>query len=69
MNAKLIFLPQKNIIRLDMENSLKQENKIPNRTYLTWDLTYNFFLLLLTVHLSIFISVINQLDAQNFILQ
>jgi len=28
-----------------------------------------FFDVLLTVHLSIFISVINQLDAQNFVLQ
>jgi len=27
------------------------------------------FYVLLTVHLSIFISVINQLDAQNFVLQ
>ena len=28
-----------------------------------------FFYVLLTVHLSIFISVINQLDVQNFVLQ
>ena len=28
-----------------------------------------FFYVLLTVHLSIFILVINQLDAQNFVLQ
>ena len=32
----------------------------------TW---YDFFYVLLTVHLSIFILVINQLDAQNFVLQ
>jgi len=30
---------------------------------------YLFFDVLLTVHLSIFILVINQLDAQNFVLQ
>jgi len=30
---------------------------------------FNYFDVLLTVHLSIFILVINQLDAQNFCLQ
>jgi len=30
---------------------------------------YTFFDVLLTVHVSIFILVINQLDAQNFVLQ
>jgi hypothetical protein len=32
------------------------------------ELTREFFYVLLTVHLSIFILVINQLDAQNFVL-
>jgi len=30
---------------------------------------YSFFDILLTVHLSIFILVINQIDAQNFVFQ
>jgi hypothetical protein len=41
--------------------------------YLQFIILYNtmgiFFYVLLTVHLSIFISVFNQRDAQNFVLQ
>jgi len=39
---------------------------IQNCCYKTKDSNFFFFHVLLTVHLSIFISVINQLDAQNF---
>ena len=51
------FLPT-----LHNTRAAKQSNNLSTTTTI-------FFDVLLTVHLSILISVINQLDAQNFVLQ
>jgi len=56
------------LTRIAVTYSLTQCSDMKHRTEYC-DMITRFFHVLLTVHLSIFILVINQLDAQNFVLQ
>jgi len=65
-NKKIANICNKKFLRITLDNTLTWKTNID---MIIPKLGTAFFYVLLTVHLSIFILVINQIDVQNFVLQ
>jgi len=66
VELRLSIGPSDNFVSKSITAILLHLLKNLNTYIISFNNVLNFFDVLLTVHLSIFISVINQLDAQNF---